>query len=411
MTRVYLARLSSLLALLMIYFLLWKYFIKSLKISTIAFICAIALSLSEIGNYALTGRNDFLAIFFEVLAACFFVRGIHQPGTRWIILTSLSCTLAFFTRQNLFGVIGGSLLFLAYQKNFKKILILGFSYVFFISITFFTVSHFEPHFLDHSFKAHTVIWRAFYWGELSTLSFFICYSLFILLFLSQISQKTSVAEIFFLKILVLSSSIIPLIHLYRPGSWLNYFFEPIFYAIPICALKLDSLTLLSPTSKKRQAFAASFIIVCGLSSVIALWKAKVQYRTTAFFEYERGAQQVRELAPQGGITLGGLAQGIGVYLRDWEIFGPEILNGAHFGETNYPHFKWVYETLDQHLKQNRSPALLYAHPKCAQNVSAETIITDPYLLPLMGSYRLKKVIYPWLCLYSQTEILKQRSSN
>jgi hypothetical protein len=107
----------------------------------------------------------------------------------------------------------------------------------------------------------------------------------------------------------------------------------------------------------------------------------------------------RTLAPQGGIILGALAQGIGVHLRDWEIFGPEILNGAHYGETNYRHFKWVYEEISQLSQSAAPPALLYANPNCGEAKIADPLISDPYLKPLIKHYQLKEVVYPWLCLY------------
>jgi hypothetical protein len=398
--KVYVIRLTSFLFLFAIYTLLWNFHIQPRKIPRLCFLFAIALSLSEIGNYVLTGRNDFLALFFEILGSVLFVTWI-QSKQGWLLSAfAATCTLSFLTRQNMIGMILAGCIYLLARLKFKEFILLILSYSLLLGSSLFAIFRSQPHFLEHSFKSHAVFWRPFYWTEFSTLSFLICHAFFLFLVFKNITRKHTSESINFLKLAFFTSALVPCIQIYHPGAWLNYFFESILIGIVFCSEELLQVDKLPPKSNYRRFISFCFVLVPLVISTIALLKARKQASSYAFYDFSRGAETARKLAPQGGITLGPLAQGLGVYLRDWEMIGPEILNGTHYGETNYLRFQWVYDKLAR-LKETQSPpALLYVEPQCGKTPTADSLISDPHLKPIMGHYRLEKVIYSWLCLYS-----------
>ncbi len=400
MSRVYMIRLTSLLFLSLIYLLLWKYYIKPLSISGMAFFISIGLSISEFGNYALTARNDFLALLIEILAGVFFISWIRTQKKWQLILFAISCSLSFLTRQNMFGMILAGEIYLLTNRRFSSLLLINFVYLLFLSTSLGLIVFYYPDFLNHSFKAHAVLWRPFYWKQLSTLSFFTCYSLFIFLLIIQLTKKQISPVLKFLKIALFTSALIPVLQIYRPGGWLNYFFETILFSLVFSSLEISHVQQLSQTSYYRKFVTYSIVTLSVITLLISFFKAKKQFDSTAFLDYSKGAQIVKELAPQGGITLGALAQGFGVHLRDWEIMGPELLNGAHYAESNHSHFKWVYEQLSLKVKSQSPPVLLYVHPDCGEPKIAAPLISDRRLRKLIGNYQLKTQIYPWLCLYT-----------
>ena len=399
LTRVYAVRLSSFFLLLLIYYLIWQFHLKPHSLSFSVMILAIALSFSEFGNYALSARNDFLALFFEVLASVFFLSWIKKQTYSWLVIFAVTCVLTFLTRQNTVGMVlaGGGYLLLT--KRFREFIVLSIIYCSSLIIGLFLTGHFYPYFFDHAFKAHAIFWRPFYWTELSTISFFICYSSFLFLSLRFLAKPQASKSLSFLKLSVFTSALGPAIQIYRPGAWFNYFFESILFLIVFCALEISFINQLAVGSRYRKLIVLCMVFISITIGSLHLFKAKKQFTSTAFLNFANSAEKVRELAPTGGVTLGALGQGIGVYLRDWEVLGPEILNGAHYGETNYPHFKWAYQRLATLINSETPPALLYANLNCGADKEASVLISDPYLMPLMGAYQLHTVIAPWLCLY------------
>lgn len=399
MARVYLVRLFSLFCLIAIYILLWRYYVSPLGTSLLIFLISVALSVSELANYALTARNDFLAILFEIAAGAIFLSWIEWKKSWQLSLFPLLCVLSFLTRQNVLGMVLAAEIYLLLKKDFKSMLKVGMIYTLTLGSSLGLILHFYPQFWDHSFKAHAVYWRPFYWTEPATLTFLVCYSLFLLLASLSFFKRQSSATMQFLKLSILTSALIPAIQIFRPGAWLNYFFEPIIFSIYFCCLELTQINSLKHKTRLKTIVAILMVVISVVTCSISILKAQKQWTSTAFLPYREGADITRRMAPKGGIILGALAQGIGVHLRDWEILGPEILNGAHYGETNYPHFKWVYEEISQLAQSASPPALLYANPNCGEAKIADPLISDPYVKPLIKNYQLKEVIYPWLCLY------------
>jgi hypothetical protein len=399
MARVYLVRLFSLFCLFAIYIVLWRYYIKPIGSSFFIFFISVALSFSEMANYALTGRNDFLALFFEVLAGTLFLSWIRTKHSWFLALFPWVCVLSFLTRQNVLGMILGAEVYFLLKRDIKSMVRVGVSYTLVLGSSLAFILHYFPYFWDHSFRAHAVYWRPFYWTEPATLAFLICYSLFIVLTLISITKRQPSTVLQFVKIAVITSSIVPAIQIFRPGAWLNYFFEPILLSTCFCCLELTRINSLPHQNRYRKFVAVFMIIVSLITFSISALKAQKQWTLTAFLPYQEGAETIRKISPQGGIILGSLAQGLGVHLRDWEFLGPEILNGAHYGETNYSHFKWVYSELSNRIQSANPPALLYANPNCGEAKTAEPLLSDPYLIPLIKHFQLKDILYPWLCFY------------
>lgn len=401
MTRVYLIRLTSFFFMFLSFFIFWKFYFRGNGISMYYFLLALGLSLSEFGNYALSGRNDALALLLEISAGTFFINWITQQKKTLLIPYACFCSLALLARQNSAAMIIGGILYLLANRKYHEFFLASLTFTIFTMFSFLMISHLFPDFWTHSFKTHVGVWRAFYWLHLNSLQFFACYSLFLFLGARNLFRRNESQTIFFLKLVAAISFLISAVLIHRHGAWLNYFFETLIILIFFVSRELLHTATLPQNSKTRILLALAIPFYAILISFVNLTKASKQYRSLAFLEFTEAAKKVQKLAPQGGVSLGAWAQGLGVHLRDWEIIGPEILNGSHYGEANYSNFKWVYEKLNTKINSANPPALLYVNPKCGGTNMAAPLISDPYLMPLMGNYKLSAVIYPWLCLYSR----------
>jgi|GEM_PF-2875360 len=399
LARAYAIRFLSFVFLILSFFVFWKFFIHGNDIPNILFAMGLALGLSEFGNYGLSGRNDTLALMFEIVAGSFFVCWIQKRTNYLLLFFSLSCSLALLTRQNSASMIISGGLFLLLNRRWRELLLVTISFLTIMSVELLAINHYFPYFWSHSFKTHIGVWRAFYWLHPSTLFFIACYFLFFVLGLKNILKTDTAPKISFLKLAILVSAVLSFILIHRHGAWLNYFLETILLLSFFTSRELVELFKENGPSKTKHYLS---FIIAGFALFICAYnliRTQTQFKGLARLDFPGATAQLKSIAPQGGVSLGAWAQGLGVYLRDWELIGPEILNGGHYGEANYKNFQWVYQNLKQKIETPSPPALVYVNPDCGGTKTASPLIADPHLKELMGNYQLKTVLYSWLCVY------------
>jgi Dolichyl-phosphate-mannose-protein mannosyltransferase len=401
--KVMFVRALSFLCLAWLVFLLGAFFLRRRQIAFGVLALTAVLTLSKFADYATASRNDMLSLSFDVMALGTFLLWGRRRKDAWLLAFLGLSVLSFYTRQTGIAVFGGTLLWLLWQREYRRCVLLGGAYaILLVGIFAWLNTATQGAFYEQVFLANLRGFRRLdpQFFDPSMLSFLLSYLLFLGFAIQgiRLCWREKDPELVLLGICGFCSLVLSAGVFMRAGGDVNYFFESILFAGVFVALALQHFFVRFQGSRRDWALTAALVLQLGMVSVFYGTKTLYAARV-AFLPYEELAARARRDIPTYGYLLGTGAQNMNIHLRGWALYGPDVTNSGYVAKNAHPRFRSLIKDLLKDVLAHRVHAMVMVDPQCQ----------EPYK-KLRGTYgtrfSLAEHWEPWFCVYREGVVEK-----
>ncbi len=398
--RVFTIRVWSFLLFCATLILWWKNALKPMGIGLGPFLLSCLLGLTKFADYVTTARNETLSLFFQVLSIVFYLKWVHQENKKWLLMFILVCTLSFYTRQTGLTVFISAIACMVWRRKHLVAVISLFCFGTTTLLLFFTINNLTlGAFVEQSILANIRGWRPLNRTFLDYSFLTFCGSQILFSGLTLYGLISKVKDPYytqgFLRLVTVISFITGLSFLRRAGGDVNYFFESMLVGTLFCSQAIKTAT------NNIQARSIGYGLV-GIqllfSSATYSYKSLLAYRT-AVIPFKSVARNIQDRFQPYIFIWGSYAPNLIIHLRPISYHGPDVTTTSFVARNAHPALRWIFDDLNQFLKENKLNTLVVANPECDKHY-------HPWIETPLGNYfghfKRTDVWYPWLCLYQDS---------
>jgi hypothetical protein len=403
-SRVVMVRAFSFFCLVGLVGLLVVIFLKKKRLSFFVLSLTGVFTLSKFADYATAGRNDMLSLALDVGAIALYLAerrsrkgmgGIYLAG--FLVLSVLS----FYTRQTGIAVFGAVVLWTLSLRQYRRCFLLVLGYVGLGAAVFAGLNQatrgafFEQVFLAN-LRGFRQLDNQFF--DASMIGFLLSYVIFFGLVIRgvRLSKAAKDPEWKLLGLCSVLSFFLSAAVFLRAGGDVNYFFESILFGGIFVALACQSFFENFRGTLRDWSIAGAMIFQLTFITGFYAEKTLYAYRV-AFLPYEALATRAKsELAPFGYL-IGTGAQNMGIHLRGWALYGPDVTNSGYVAKNAHLRFRSLIKDLLKDVIGHRVHSMVMVDPECGR----------PYKR-LRGTYAgyfpVSEAWEPWFCVYREAKV-------